>query len=347
MGEKSKLLLSDSDDEENDEIDDDDDTADVVDPFNGEKGKEATYNEFAADYKKFWQANQSKKDAESGKDEIADMFEDKEHSLKQKLAQLQAKTSKPYDEVEEPDDGGAKYGADQEETEETGLEHADSLTYPQQQKSSSELRPKNPPVAKRAKKDDVDPDNFITIEPKTLHSSLPNVYGYNEDDNTDEDEDEDQRQVIAEAFAEDDVMADFVKEKEELVAASKPKDIDLTLPGWGEWGGGGLMPSKRKRKRFTIKAPPAEKRRDENRKHLIINADKDSKIRAHKVAKLPYQFSSVSDFEASIRAPVGDTFIPRTAFLRMVQPKVRTKMGEVIQPMDRSVLLKRNINIKE
>ncbi len=43
------------------------------------------------------------------------------------------------------------------------------------------------------------------------------------------------------------------------------QDIDLTLPGWGEWGGGGLKPSKRKRKRFIIKAPPPEKRRDENK----------------------------------------------------------------------------------
>merc|ERR1712142_1152222 len=188
----------------------------------------------------------------------------------------------------------------------------------------------------------VDPDNFINVEPKDIGSDLPEIIGYNELE-----EDEDQRDIIAEAFADDDVVESFKAEKAALIEAKKPKDIDLTLPGWGEWGGGGLMPSKRKRKRFTIKAPPAEKRRDENRKHLIINADKDSKIRAHKVAKLPYQFSSVSDFEASIRAPVGDTFIPRTAFLRMVQPKVRTKMGEVIQPMDRSVLLKRNINIKE
>jgi U3 small nucleolar RNA-associated protein 14 len=60
-----------------------------------------------------------------------------------------------------------------------------------------------------------------------------------------------------------------------LKRSSLSQDIDLTLPGWGEWGGGGLKPSKRKRKRFIIKAPPPEKRRDENKgidgtRYLII-----------------------------------------------------------------------------
>ena len=45
----------------------------------------------------------------------------------------------------------------------------------------------------------------------------------------------------------------FRAEKAKLIEATKPKDVDLTLPGWGEWGGGGLKPSKKKRKRFTIK----------------------------------------------------------------------------------------------
>ena len=75
------------------------------------------------------------------------------------------------------------------------------------------------------------------------------------------------------------------------------KDLDLTLPGWGEWGGGGLVPSKRKRRRFTIKAPPAEKRRDENSGHLILNLDKDTKLSKHQVSNVPFPFTAVSDFE--------------------------------------------------
>merc|ERR1711915_936938 len=144
-------------------------------------------------------------------------------------------------------------------------------------------------------------------------------------------------------FAEDDVVADFQKEKAELIAGSKPKDIDLTLPGWGEWGGGGLMPSKRKRRRFTIKAPPAEKRRDENSGHLILNLDKDTKLSKHQVSNVPFPFRAVSDFEASIRAPVGSTFLPRTAHLKMIKPRITTKAGHIIEPMDRDQLVKRGL----
>lgn len=54
--------------------------------------------------------------------------------------------------------------------------------------------------------------------------------------------------MIKEAFAGDDVIRDFLKEKREAVEASKPKDVDLTLPGWGEWGGVGLKPSAKKRR---------------------------------------------------------------------------------------------------
>ncbi len=125
--------------------------------------------------------------------------------------------------------------------------------------------------------------------------------------------------------------------------ANRPKNIDLTLPGWGDWGGHGLAVSKRKRKRFTIRAPPAPKRRDENKAHLILNVDKESGVRAHQVTSVPFPFTSVADFEASIRTPVGETFVPRTAFKKLVRPRVETKMGVVIEAMDKEELVKRNI----
>jgi U3 small nucleolar RNA-associated protein 14 len=55
--------------------------------------------------------------------------------------------------------------------------------------------------------------------------------------------------MIKEAFAGDDVIKEFLKEKREAIQANKPKAVDLTLPGWGEWGGMNLKPSARKRRR--------------------------------------------------------------------------------------------------
>jgi len=63
----------------------------------------------------------------------------------------------------------------------------------------------------------------MAVEAKKLRSDLPEIIGYNEEENSEEDEEEAQRKTIAEAFADDDVMADFHKEKAAIIAASKPK----------------------------------------------------------------------------------------------------------------------------
>ena len=55
--------------------------------------------------------------------------------------------------------------------------------------------------------------------------------------------------TIAQAFADDDVIEEFRQEKSEKEARDKPKDINLYIPGWGDWAGGGIQPSKRKLKR--------------------------------------------------------------------------------------------------
>ena len=58
-----------------------------------------------------------------------------------------------------------------------------------------------------------------------------------------------QTAIIKEAFAGDDVISDFLKDKRKQEEAGRAKVVDLTLPGWGEWGGIGLKPSKRKRRK--------------------------------------------------------------------------------------------------
>lgn len=57
--------------------------------------------------------------------------------------------------------------------------------------------------------------------------------------------------MITEAFAGDDVVADFNREKHKAEEAAKPQPLNLVLPGWGEWGGTGLKPSNKKIKRYV------------------------------------------------------------------------------------------------
>eukprot|EP00088_Acartia_fossae_P001053 TRINITY_DN1039_c1_g1_i13.p1 TRINITY_DN1039_c1_g1~~TRINITY_DN1039_c1_g1_i13.p1 ORF type:complete len:827 (-),score=217.71 TRINITY_DN1039_c1_g1_i13:239-2719(-) len=374
-------VVSESEDSESDS-----DTEDINVSNLPLENKNESYAEFSASYRKFWEADQKAKistqnelkaeNVASARDQIEDLFDDAEHAKRQTemFAQLKkekkaAKKAEKKRKQAEREEGNSSESENDKEENDAVLEHAESLETNTNTKStnsisnnkksaSSELEKsanseseKSTSVQQKKKPaNEIDPESFITST-KKLKSDLPEICGYNDEDDSDaenSDSSEHQRQMIAEAFADDDVMEDFRKEKAEILAASKPKDIDLTLPGWGEWGGGGLVPSKKKRKRFTIKAPPEEKpRKDLNKGHLIVNADKDSKLREHQVSNLPSLFNSVSDFEASIRAPIGDTFQPRTAFLKMVAPKVVTKLGHTIEPMDKTALLNQNKQVVE
>ncbi|XP_063244005.1 U3 small nucleolar RNA-associated protein 14 homolog A [Bacillus rossius redtenbacheri] len=194
----------------------------------------------------------------------------------------------------------------------------------------------------------IDPNNYLQAKPKHLMSRIPDVMtrgdGAMDDDEekgVEEDDEAEREKLIAEAFADDDIVAEFRDEKEDMIEKSKPKDIDLTLPGWGAWGGPNIEVSKRKKRRFILKVPKNAPRRDDNKGNLIINEDKDTKIKQHQVSDLPFPFERVQDFEASIRAPVGRNWVPEMAHRKMVLPAVRTKLGAVIEPMDEDMLFRK------
>ncbi|XP_075401440.1 U3 small nucleolar RNA-associated protein 14 homolog A-like [Tenrec ecaudatus] len=142
-----------------------------------------------------------------------------------------------------------------------------------------------------------------------------------------------QRQVILEAFAGDDVVRDFLKEKRAAVAESQPKAVDLTLPGWGEWGGVGLQPSAKKRRRFLVPSPAGPPRKDGNRPNVIISETRSSRMAAHQVHVLPSPFSHPQQFERTIQVPVGAMWNTQRAFQKLTTPKVVTKPGHIIKPI--------------
>ncbi|XP_045775005.1 U3 small nucleolar RNA-associated protein 14 homolog A [Maniola jurtina] len=193
---------------------------------------------------------------------------------------------------------------------------------------------------------DIDPNRFIEAKPKYLNTAMSK--GENGLDDLDDEEEQVVPKVdIEEVFEEDDVVDSFRQEKEDEINNDTPKDIDLTLPGWGSWGGKGVKAPKRKRNRFIGKPAPKMPRRDKNKGDIIINEFQNPKLAAHKVSDLPFPFTSIKDYEASIRTPLGNTFIPETAHKKLIQPSVITKVGTVIEPMDEDELLvKKNRNFK-
>ncbi|XP_036436531.1 U3 small nucleolar RNA-associated protein 14 homolog A [Colossoma macropomum] len=187
---------------------------------------------------------------------------------------------------------------------------------------------------KKKKKKGIDPNEVLTKEAKVIKVPLaPTVLEEEEEEVHAE-----QTAIIKEAFAGDDVISDFLKDKRKQEQAGQAKVVDLTLPGWGEWGGIGLKPSKRKRRKFRLKLPAPPPRKDQNLPAVIVSEKRNSSVANHQVSQLPFPFQNSTQFESCIRFPVGQTWNTQTTFKKLTAPKVVTRMGAIIEPMSKEDL---------
>jgi len=168
-----------------------------------------------------------------------------------------------------------------------------------------------------------------------------------DDESSDDDDviyDSEQRMNIREAFANDDVIGDFINEKNEIIESAKPKPVDLTLPGWGDWAGAGLKVSNKKRKRFTKDLGPAPKRKDDNKANVIISEERNTKLAKHQVSDVPFPFSNKEEFERSIRQPIGDLWNTPSVHSKLIEPRIKTTPGQVIDPLKPSKSMKKKFS---
>ncbi|KJE96693.1 hypothetical protein CAOG_06972 [Capsaspora owczarzaki ATCC 30864] len=144
-----------------------------------------------------------------------------------------------------------------------------------------------------------------------------------------------QRKLIERAFANDNVVAEFEAEKRALVEADAPKDEDVTLPGWGAWGGEGIADPFPKKREIKKAAPGANKpRADAKLKHVIINEKLDRKAAKLQVGNLPHPFADRMHFEKTMAMPVGKEWNTASTFHKLVKPKVSVKTGTIIEPLN-------------
>ena len=198
-------------------------------------------------------------------------------------------------------------------------------------------------------KDIIDPKAFMQINTKKLSSIKTDSSSCGQevldDDEEELDEDEENpEEYIQDALADDYLVDEFKSAKEDAINQSKPEEISLTMPGWGSWCGPGIEVSKRKAKRMRNRRSRfVQPRKDSNMGNVIYNekSDMHENLRKVMVSDLPYPFNSVKDFEASVRAPVGRTFLPEHVHRKLVVEPVTTKLGTVIEPMDEDALLKK------
>ncbi|XP_074550971.1 U3 small nucleolar RNA-associated protein 14 homolog A [Halichoeres trimaculatus] len=176
----------------------------------------------------------------------------------------------------------------------------------------------------------------LTKETKVIQVPLSQTV----EDAEDSGEEMDQRGLIKEAFAGDDVVSDFLKDKRKQEDAGKPKVLDLTLPGWGEWGGTGVALSRKKRRRFRIRQASPPPRKDQHLPSVIISEQRNSSIAPHQVNTLPFPFQNHAQFESTIRTPMGRTWNTEQTVKKISKPRVLTQMGAIIDPMEKEELMK-------
>ncbi|BGP02305.1 U3 small nucleolar RNA-associated protein 14 [Rhodotorula toruloides] len=147
-----------------------------------------------------------------------------------------------------------------------------------------------------------------------------------------------QRELVKEAFANDDVVADFAEEKRKEIERDAPREEDNTLPGWGSWGGKGAKKAKNARKFITkIAGVDESARKDAGLNHVIISERKDRKAAKYMLKDLPFPYTSAAQHEHKLRTPLGPEWSTSTILRDQTLPEVLVKPGVTIRPVSRKV----------
>ena len=124
--------------------------------------------------------------------------------------------------------------------------------------------------------------------PKTSQAEEASLSIQNFESDSDDDEAHEQpfvmrnQDLVRKAFAGDDVVAHFQKEKQETMVDEEEKTVDNTLPGWGNWIGAGISKKEQKRNRgkVLVKVDGIQKgnRQDAKLDRVIINEKRVKKV---------------------------------------------------------------------
>lgn len=157
-----------------------------------------------------------------------------------------------------------------------------------------------------------------------------------------QDDVDDQMDLITEAFADDDVIEKEIAEEMQNSDDDETKRNSLNsfgnnLPGWNSWAGPGIIPKKQK-----IALPEEVLVKKIKGNSVVISEKANDSIKKYQVKKLPFPFCKSEVFEANLSHPLGKEWNPETSFKMLIEPSVRTKMGTIIKPIDKTYVVKKN-----
>ncbi|KAJ5219224.1 uncharacterized protein N7498_001323 [Penicillium cinerascens] len=143
--------------------------------------------------------------------------------------------------------------------------------------------------------------------------------------------------LVQRAFAGDDVVQDFEQEKLDTIEDEGDKIVDNTLAGWGSWTGDGVSKKQQKKqKRFLTKVEGVkpEQRKDAKLSRVIINEKRVKKNAKYMASQLPHEFENRTQYERSLRMPLGPEWSTKETFQSGTKPRVMVKQG-IIKPMEK------------
>lgn len=145
-----------------------------------------------------------------------------------------------------------------------------------------------------------------------------------------------QIELVSQAFAGDDVVAEFETIKDKTVSEDAPQEIDETLPGWGSWTGDGIKKSRNAKKFIKhVDGIKLNQRKDAKLQHVIINEKRMKQAKSYMSQSVPFPFENKEQYERSLNLPIGPEFTTRTNFQKQIMPHVVKKQGKVVAPMDK------------
>ncbi|EDV21483.1 uncharacterized protein TRIADDRAFT_59989 [Trichoplax adhaerens] len=187
----------------------------------------------------------------------------------------------------------------------------------------------------------INPNKFLILEDRSK-----NALNFTYDGNDSEDSDDsivNNQLNVEQAFEDDDVIEEFLKEKELSKEASKPKETDLRLPGWGAWSGAGI----KKRKKKTKPVPPPPRRQDDHLKNVIINESVDERFTKHQVTQLPHSCRNYRAWNNTMNKPIGRHWNSQSTVEKLTRPRISTLMGTIIDPIKPPKTINKNKKAKD
>ena len=153
-----------------------------------------------------------------------------------------------------------------------------------------------------------------------------------------------QEYLVSRAFAKDEIDEDFLKQKEQQVdSVLKPQDKNASLPGWGEWGGESERLNRQHKQRVeqlafqrnVERSTMMKARADALLDNVIINHDVDLVPEKYTLHMVPRPFANATEYHRAMRQPLGPEWNTASTFREGVEPKIVTKPGTIIEPLDK------------